>query len=224
MDMKELIGELDIFQGLEDDQLDRLARIVTTRNVSRGEIIFQAGEEAKGFYAVASGRVRIYRASPSGKEQILHVFGPGYVFAEVAVFKGNAFPADAQALEASRLLFFPRDAFRRLLVEDPDLSMEMLALLALRLRSFVHRIEELSLKEVPARLATYLLLLRASQDSDELRLDLPKGQIAAYLGTIQETLSRTLKRLAGEGIISVEGKSVTILDQKALELVAEQGR
>lgn len=224
MDIKQVIGELDIFQGLSQRQTERLAQITSTRKVNKGEIIFLAGEEAKGFYGVASGMVRIFRSSPSGKEQILHVFGPGFVFAEVAVLKGRVFPADAQALEDSELLFFPREAFRRMLAEDPDMAMEMLALLAMRLRTFVHKIEELSLKEVPARLAAYLLLLRASQDSDQLRLDLPKGQIAAYLGTIQETLSRTLKRLAKEGIIDVQGKTVTILDKKSLELVAEQGR
>ena len=146
------------------------------------------------------------------------------MFGEVPVFQGGAFPATAQALEASRCVFLPRDRFRRLVSRDPDLALRMMAVLAGRLRQFVRKIDELSLKEVPARLAAHLLLLRRTQGADSLRLDLPKGQIAAYLGTIQETLSRVLKRLADEGVIAMSGGSVTILDPDRLEEIAESGR
>ncbi|MBU4193129.1 MAG: helix-turn-helix domain-containing protein, partial [Proteobacteria bacterium] len=93
-----------------------------------------------------------------------------------------------------------------------------------KLRLLVNKIDDLSLKEAPARVASYLLLLRSSQDADTFRLDLPKGQIAFYLGTIQETLSRIFKRLTDEGIIAIEGREITILDRERLETLAGEGR
>lgn len=222
-DKRAAVGRLDLFQGLAAGQLDALANIAAVRRLSQGEDAFLAGDAAHGFYAVIAGRIKVYRLSPSGKEQILHVFGPGEAFGEVPVFEGATFPASAQALDDCELLFFPRKGFGGILRKDPELAMKMLALLSGRLRILVHKVEELSLKEVPARLAAYLLLLRASQSTDELVLDLPKGQIAAYLGTIQETLSRALKKLADQGSIALKGKRITILDAEALQRLAESG-
>jgi len=220
-DKQRFVAGLDIFTGLPEEQAGRLALLAEVRRPAKGKIIFQAGAPGAGFFAVVSGRVRIYRASPSGKEHILHVFGPGDVFAEAAVFQGGAYPADAGALEDSVLLFFPRDAFRRQLSNDPELAMNMLGLMSMRLRQFVHKIEELSLKEVPARLAAHLLLLRESQDRRRLTLDLSKTHLASYLGTIPETLSRILRKMADDGLVDVNGSSVTLLDEDRLKKTAE---
>lgn len=221
MNTLETIESISLFQGLEPEQTARLAEIAVPRSLKKGEELFHAGDPATGFYALLSGRVKVYRSSPAGKEQIIHVWGPGEVFGEVPVFQGKGFPASAQALEPSRALFFPRDGFKGMLIDDPELAMAMLALLSGRLRTLVNQVAELSLKEVPARLAAYLLLLRSSQDSDVLTLDLPKGQIASYLGTIQETLSRILKKMTEQHLIELEGKVVTLKDRASLERIAE---
>jgi CRP/FNR family transcriptional regulator len=220
----EHVAAVDLFAGLSQHQAEALASIATLNSWGKGEVVFLAGQEASGFYAVARGRVRVFKTSPTGKEHILHVFGPGQAFGEVAVFSGINYPADAQVMEPSELLFFPRDRFRSLLGRDPDLAMSVIGLLSQRLRTFVRKIEELSLKEVPARLAAHLCLLAAGGPGRTVQLDLPKGQLAAYLGTIPETLSRMLKKLAEEGIIEMEGSRVTILDPERLEELAGQGR
>jgi len=214
------VARVNLFQGLASGQIAGLAGICALRGYSRGDPIFEADTPAPGFWAVARGRVRIYRASLSGTEHILHVFGPGEAFAEVAVFEGRDYPASAQALEDSELLFFPRAAFAGLLRADPELAMRMLGLLSLRLRVFVNKIEELTLKEVPARLATHLLLLSSTQGRGAVVLDLPKGQLAAYLGSTPETLSRALKRLADEGCIQVDASRITLLDPQRLQDIA----
>lgn len=224
MSFNDVVGSMDLFQGLDSDQVEELARIAVSRKYAQGEEIFRAGEEAKGFHGVASGKVRIYRASDSGKEQVLHVFGSGQVFGEVAVFSGQAFPAGAQALEDSEILFFPKDRFRRLVTRDPDLSMAMLGLLSGRLRSFVSKIDELSLKEVPARLAAHLYLLSEQGERLQFRLGLPKGQLASLLGTIQETLSRALRKLQNDGLVRVQGREVEVLDPEGLRREAERTR
>lgn len=218
--MRNAIDKISFFSGLEETHLEALARISSSSHFEKNEIICSEGQEAGGLYAVADGLVRIFKASLNGKEQILHVFGPGEVFAEVALFKGAALPATAQALEPSEIVFIPKREFVELIREAPDLALSMLALLSLRLRSFVSKIEELSLKEVPARFAQHVLLLQAAQGGRDILLDLPKGQLAALLGTIPETLSRILKKFSESNLLDIQGQSIRILNQAALEAVA----
>ncbi|SKA80843.1 CRP/FNR family transcriptional regulator, anaerobic regulatory protein [Paucidesulfovibrio gracilis DSM 16080] len=214
------LSNVSLFHGLPEEQVRELTRIAVPRLVEKGEEIFQAGEEARGFYVVKSGSIKIYRAAMNGKEQIIHIWSQGDMFGEVPVFQGTTFPASARALQRSKLLFFQRKAFRSLIRDEPDLGMNMIALLAGRLRLLVGQVATLSLKEVPQRLAAYLLLLASTQESDELRLELPKGQIASYLGTIQETLSRTLRRMAEQEVIAMRGRHISILDKSQLENLA----
>jgi len=218
------LGGIKLFEGLPQAQLKTLAEIALLKRVKAGETLFEAGQPGSHFYAVSTGKVRVFRSSPTGKEQILHVFGPGEAFAEVPVFEGKTYPASAQALEDSQMVSIPRKGFVEVLRREPELALGVMALLSARLRAFVSQIAQLSLKEVPERLAGYLLLLRAAQNSDDLTLDLPKGQIASYLGTIPETLSRALKKLADQGLIETTGNRVRLLDPQALAELAEAGR
>lgn len=218
--LQSVLEGVSFFKGLEQEHLQALGRVATSRIYRKGQTIFSEGEQGGGLYAVAEGLVRIYKSSLGGKEQILHVFGPGEVFAEVALFRDAALPANAQALEESEILFIPRQGIVECILKNPDLALDMLALLSLRLRGFVNKIEDLSLKEVPARLAAHILVLQASQGGDRITLDLPKGQLASLLGTIPETLSRMLKKLAEAGLLEIEGRSVRILDLQGLEEVA----
>lgn len=220
MNILDAVSLIDLFTGLGSRELAALAGIAEVRRYAKGQDIFFAGQPGEGFFSVAAGKVRIYQTALSGKEHILHIFGPGEVFAEVAVFAGGPYPANAQAMEESKFLFFPRKHFRDLLAADPELALNMLGLLSLRLRQFVNKLEDLSLREVPARLAAHLLLLQAESPKRTLSLGLAKGQLAAYLGTIPETLSRVLRRLTDDGIIAVTGSSVEILDRPRLEALA----
>lgn len=222
MTTADLLAKIPLFQGLPEAQREKLAWIASSQALDRGALIFSDGDDASGFYVVLSGRIKIYKLAPDGKEQILHLFGPGEPFGEVPVFTGERFPAHAEAMEKSSILYFPRAAFIELVRQEPSLALNMLAVLSKRLRLFTHLIESLSLKEVPGRLAAYLLYLSdRSDDPAALRLDIPKGQLASLLGTIPETLSRILGRMAGQGIVEVEGRAIRLLDRSALEELAE---
>lgn len=216
----EALAQVPLFQGLDQGQLHKVATIVGDQRYGRGQTIFAEGDEGVGFYVVISGRVKIFKLSADGKEQILHVFGSGEPFAEAAVFVGARFPAHALALEPSRIFFFPRQAFTVLIQENPALAMNMMAALSLRLKKFAHLIESLSLKEVPGRLAVHLLLLAEEQEQDQVRLDLTKTHLASLLGTIPETLSRILTKMNKLGLIESQGPVITILDRNALEALA----
>jgi CRP/FNR family transcriptional regulator len=220
--LSSFIARVPLFKGLPEDQVERLARIATRRSFKRGEIVFTDGAAADGFYVIVRGRVKIFKLSPEGKEQVLHLVEFQEPFGEVPVFAGGNFPAHAQALEESLLLFFPRPAFIDLIRSDPSLAMNMLAVLSRRLRQFAGLIEGLSLKEVPARLASYLIYLSdRAKDDPFVQLDIPKTLLANVLGTIPETLSRVLGKMASEGLIEVKGRRIRLLDRKRLAALSE---
>jgi len=218
------IARVPLFEGLPPEQIEDLAMIVTDQVFRKGQTIFSEGEEANGFYVLITGRVKIFKLSSDGKEQILHFFGPGEPFGEVPVFTGQHFPANAAAMEESRGFFFPRRSFVDLIKRNPSLALNMLAVLSKRLRRFTALIDDLSLKEVPGRLAAYLLYLSdQNKGARVLELAVTKAQLASLLGTIPETLSRILGKLSSQGLIETDGRRIRILDKETLRDLAESG-
>jgi CRP/FNR family transcriptional regulator, dissimilatory nitrate respiration regulator len=223
----DFIARIPLFAGLPQEQLLELSRIVITRSYAKGQMIFSEGEEADGFYVLATGRVKIFKLSWEGKEQILHIFEPGEPFGEVPVFFGGGkFPAHAEALERGEALFFPKDAFESVVRKDPTIALKMLAVLSHRLKQFAKLIEDLSLKEVPQRLAAHLLYLgkQGADLSGQVELDISKAQLASLLGTIPETLSRILNKMTAQGLIEVQGRRIKLVNSRALEEIESGGR
>ena len=221
----DVIATIPLFNGLPDDQLETIKKIAIEKQINKGEIVVSEGDEGKGFFVIVEGRVKVFKVSAEGKEQILHIFGPGQPFGEVPVFAGQRFPANAQAIDNARVLFFPRAAMVDLITANPSLALNMLAEMSKKLRLFAVQIENLSLKEMPARLASYLIHLADDQGQDEIvTLKISKGQLASILGTIPETLSRIFAKLSGKNLIRVEGKKITLLDRIGLEDLAEFSR
>jgi len=221
----DIIAAIPIFNGLPEDQISAIKQIAVEKTVNKGEILFSEGDEGKGFFVIAEGRLKVFKVSPEGKEQILHILGPGQPFGEVSVFAGQRFPANAQALDKARVLFLPRAAIVNLIAANPSLALNMLAVMSKKLRQFAVQIESLSLKEMPARLASYLIFLAEKQDAiDTVTLNISKGQLASILGTIPETLSRIFAKLSGQNLIRVEGKKITLLDRSGLEDLADYGK
>ena len=221
----ETLSVIPLFRGLPEDQIQKIGAIAVVKDFSRDEIIFSERDDGDGFYVVSSGSVKIYKASLDGKEQILHIYGQGNTFGEVPVFSGQRFPANAQALVKSRLLFFPRDAFLDLISKNPSLAMNMLAILSMRLRQFTVQVENLSLKEIPGRLASYLIYISDEQTkSHQVSLTISKGQLASLLGTIPETLSRIFSKMNDKNLIEVDGRTITILDIDGLKELSEYGK
>ncbi|NJL48954.1 MAG: Crp/Fnr family transcriptional regulator [Leptolyngbyaceae cyanobacterium SM2_5_2] len=219
-----------LFQGLSSTQLSQLLEIAQPQIWRKNQIIFQQNTPATGFFVVKKGRVKVYKVSSIGKEQILNIFESGDNFAEVSALDGQSFPAAAAAMDQVELIFFPRSDFIQLLHADPSVAINMLTSLSKHLRHLVGVIEDLAFKDVPQRLAEYLLHLsdlEASSVSDHsqmtntVTLDLTKTQLAAALGTISATLSRAFYRLSNEGMIAVNGSQITILDRDRLRTLSQ---
>ncbi|MDF1590175.1 MAG: Crp/Fnr family transcriptional regulator [Desulfobacterales bacterium] len=222
---EEIISGVPLFSGLPEDQRRDLSQIAVNKNYQKGEVIFSEGDTGSGFYIIAAGQVKVFKVSSEGKEQILHIFGPGEPIGEVPVFTGQTFPAYAEALAKSHLLFFPRPAFVELIAGNPSLALNILAVLSMRLRQFTVQIENLSLKEVPGRLASYLIYLSGEQENRQsVKLNISKGQLASLLGTIPETLSRIFAKMSEQGLIAVNGRQIRLLDSSGLESLATHGK
>ena len=225
MSLADSLKHVMLFTSLDDAARKSIAAFATERKVPAGHLLFREGDTADGFYVVLDGRVKVYKLSPDGRQQILHVFGPGQAFAEAAMFGGETFPAFAEALAESRLAFFPRDRFLRGLGDNPALAAGLIASLARLCRQLTTLVEQIALNDVAGRLARYLTDLARRKGIEvkkgaEVRLDLPKGELARHLGTAPETLSRALARLAAAGLIDIDARLVTVRNARALEAVA----
>ncbi len=209
------------FNGVSDAALQRLAQVSVLREYEGGESLFRQEETASGFFILARGVLTVYRAGMDGRQQILHVFEEsGDLCGEVAVFERGTYPAAADAAGDTRVLYLPREEFLEVTRRHPEILLEMLAVLSRRLRRFVGLIDDLSLKDVTARLAKYLLSLPGHPHAGSVDIGMSKGMLASRLGTIAETLSRTFRKLQQAGLVKVDGRCVRIQDRDRLEAVA----
>lgn len=221
----QILRKIYLFSGVSEADLEVLTQMAVGKAFPRQATIFWEGREAQGFYLLVSGYVKLVKSSPDGKEYILRLVGPGESFAEAAVFSEAPYPATAMALEDCQTLFFPKAAFLRHLAASPHLARNMLATLSRLNLHLTRQLEDLSLKEVSARLARYILE-RCQETHGRIdkgltfALPTTKTHLAAYLGTISETLSRTLSRLKSEGVIEVDKGKITIIDPGLLQNMA----
>jgi CRP/FNR family transcriptional regulator len=216
LSVAEVLRKAPLFATLPDDDLRLVVAIAVSRRYAKKETVFREGDRADGFFVVSSGKVKVFKLSDEGKEQVLHVLEAGQSFAEAAIFEGGAYPAHAEALAESEVLLLPKRSFIDLLERNPKVAIRMLASLARWLKRMTDLVESLSLRDVEARLVFYLseeLKSRGIVPQDGATLELPvsKNVLASRLGTVPETFSRTLKKLQDEGLIAVRGKQIRIL-------------
>ncbi len=209
---------IPLFADLAETDLDHFTEIAHIKRYNRHEILFLQGDPCHGFFCIKSGAVKIFRATPDGKEVVLHIAGPGETIAEIPVLDGGRYPATAETIKPSTLYFIQKEGFLRLLERYPSLSRKIIAGLARRCRRFVSIIEDLTLKQAHSRLAKHLWEQAERQSGEEVivTLGMTKGELAALIGTVPESLSRILRRFQEEGILSVKGRKVIIHDLQRL--------
>jgi CRP/FNR family transcriptional regulator len=211
---------LALFAELDDASLDRLAERCVSRSVGANAVLFTAGEQCRGLYIIESGRVRIFRLGPDGREQVLHIEGPGRPVGELPLFDGGRYPASAVTLEESRLVFLPRDDFERLYRDHPDIAHAIIRALAARLRHLVRVAETLAFRDVAARLALLLVGYaerggRHTASGIELTLDRTQEEIALEIGAARESVSRAFKQLRRKGLVQTAGRETILIPDLA---------
>ncbi len=219
MDALEALRRVLFLRDADETVLRSLLARARTVHVSRGEVLFLRGEPCHGLYIVLEGAIRLYNSSSNGREQVIGVERAGSVIGELPLFDGGNQPCSADAMTPSRLLFIPRDHFLSVLHAHPELMQASLRALAIRIRRLLHLVEEISLHEVPERIARYLLA-QAKERGACFTLDYTHAELAAQLGTVREVVTRTLNRFRKAGWIAVQDGQVTVLDHDALQTLA----
>lgn len=216
-----------LFETLDRTTLTLLAERAIERRFQKDELLFVAGEEARGLYLIVEGAVRAFRVSEDGREQIIHVERAGATIAEVPVFDDGKYPSNVAAEENTVTLFIDKRDVQHLFLEHPEIALAALRVLAGRLRRCAELVEALSLREVGQRLARFLLAearrsgVRTEQGIS-LNLTQTNQQIAARIGSVREVVSRAFTRLQDEGLINVDGRHLLIPDEAAMEAFAGQ--
>lgn len=223
---RETLRDIPLFSELSIEQLRKISTFSKIKKFSKNELIFNEDDLYVGFYILLKGTVKVYKISSKGKESVVHIIKPLTAFADIPLFGGGNYPVSAEALEDSLALLIPKEQFLELIHTEPEISLKMLAGFAKRLKSLINQLEDISSKEVPNRLAKYILKeikISGTEDLPEpfIRLSVPKSTIASYIGTITETLSRTFKKLQDEKIIRVSGKKIFITDINKLKNLAK---
>jgi CRP/FNR family transcriptional regulator len=217
-DLAKFLKQLSLFSELSDEQLNRIKEISIVRNYTRGAVIFNPSQKAEGFYILKRGKVKIYKSS-RGKEQIIRIFSRPTFFGEAASFTGGNFPAWAETIENSEILFIPRTEFLELLKGDPEIGMKLLAVMAQRLIYLTGLIESLSLKDALSKVSSYILRNSKEMGNDEFKFS---TNIAAMeLGLTKETVSRMLSKLKSMGIIEKNSNLIRIKNKNALLELSE---
>ncbi len=213
-DLLNILKQAPLFGTLAESELSLLAARARYRRYSPNELLFSEGEPCKGLYVVASGLIRIFKVSKTGREHVLSLDGPGNSVAELPVIDGGPYPASASALKESELVFLSRDNFRSLCLEHPQVALKLLEVVGARVRRLVGIIEELSFTTVRQRLIGYLLRKAKSEGRQErsgrvFALDNHQA-IAAEIGTVRDLVSRNLMRLQAEGLLTIQEREITI--------------
>ena len=208
-----------LFAGLPAADLETIAALAVVKSLGRGEYLFREGSMSQGFYLVQHGAINVHRVNAAGKEQVIHIFRDGESFAEATLATEKGYPADARALESSQVLLIQKSGFLALLKQRPELALRMLGSMSVHLRVLVGQLEDLTLKDVETRLANWLVKRCPDPDrpgSVTIELKMTKRVLAAELGTVSETFSRTLAKFREQRLISVKGKNIVVLSPPAL--------
>ena len=223
------LAKVAIFSGLTETELSFLAQRAVPRQYAPGEVVFAEGQPCAGLYVVERGRIRIFKTSPGGREQVLTIDGPGSSVAEVPVFDGGNYPASGAAVDSALLLFVSKQDFQALCLAHPQVTLKVLRIVGARLRRLVEIIEELSFTTVRHRLASFLVRLARQEGKRtpagiEILLPASHQELAAQIGTVRELVSRNLSRFQAGGLLIVEGRNVIVRDLKALEAELESAQ
>ena len=218
MNLAFLLRSCRLFADLDAAELARIQALTRHREYRKGQVVFTEGEASRGFCVLVAGTVKIYRLGPEGRERIIHVVAAGDAFAEAAMFMA-AYPATAEALSATTVLWIEKNGFKQLLAHDASLSFKIMGALVQWLNHLRNALTDLTLKEVPARFASYVLSLPA-QPGEPIGINISKTTLAQMLGTTKETFSRLLARLSQQQVLTYRGNQIRIRSRSRLAKIA----
>jgi CRP/FNR family transcriptional regulator len=226
IDLAAVLEKTALLSSLSQPELQMLAARTVRKLFSTGELLFSEGEPCNGLHIIARGKVRLFKTSVNGREQVLSVNVSGESVAEIPVFDGGPYPASAVALEETEIVFISRRDFNAYCLEHPEVPLKVLTVVGARLRNLVGIIEELSFTTIRQRLISTLLKLAQSEGRKtargiEFQLPASHQELANQLGTVRELISRNLMRLQAEGLLDVDARQIVVRDIEGLSALLD---
>lgn len=213
------ISLVPIFNHLEQEEMDEINASAKTVSYKRGEIIYHAGEKSNSLYIVHDGKIKIYNLSESGKQQLLRILKPGDFTGELSLFIESTHESYSEAMENVSVCIFKRSDLQKLLLKYPTISLKLLNELSKILKESHKQTTRFATEKVETRIALYFAECAEENHSNTFELPMTKVNLASYLGTTPETISRKLTDLEDEGLITKSGKIIKILDLDKLMLI-----
>lgn len=218
------LGKIPLFSHLTLKEREILANQLTLRQYEKGQPVFFEGEIKDVLYIVFAGRVKLFKLSSAGKEQIIHIYEPCNLFAEVSIFEEKSMPANCTVVEKTTLIELPKQSLLTLISQDPNIAFKMLAMQAKRMRFLTQKIENLTLQDANQRLIHYLVSqVKNPTISTTFTLNISKTTLALLLGISRENLSRLLKKLQTLNLIIVNRQTLTLLNLNKLKTFTKLG-
>jgi CRP-like cAMP-binding protein len=214
------LSDVDLFRDLSERDMAELDRVTTITTVPRGRVFYEPEDVSQILFLIREGRVQIYRISPEGKKLVIATLGPGALFGEMALLGQQMHNAFAEALDDCRIFVISRADLERLILNKPSVGRRVLETTGKRLRDAERRLEDMTFKGIPARLASLLLRIAAEQGSDEV-VGLTHQDLAETVGTYRETATQVLNDMKADGLIEIGRKRIKILDRARLEVIAQ---
>lgn len=214
-----LLKSVACFAALNTEVSELLLDLARERNFAKGEVMLQEGDPCPGMFVVRSGSVKLYRTSSAGDEQIMRIVGAGGCFECAPLFDKGPNPLSAQALETCKTVFIPAASFETLISNYPEVALQFVPILAMRLRDFLNTIEDFAFKPVPTRIAKLLLQLGGRPDKNQqvsLPVPLTQHHLACIVGCSRQVLNGYLQELVREGIIKIENRRIIVLKPEIL--------
>ena len=212
LDIPSLLRRIPLFSELSEADIQLVARYTRERQVARGEVLFQRGDLPHGFYFVVSGQVKLAFSSSQGTEKVVEIIGPMQSFGEAVMFMNHPYPVFAEALSETLLVHVGQAVVSELIDQDSTFARKLLAGMAIRLHGLIQDVETYSLRSSTQRVIGYLLQVADNDAPCEIALPTSKQVIASRLNLTPETLSRIFHDLSDAGLITVQGKRVSLHD------------
>ncbi|WP_454457129.1 Crp/Fnr family transcriptional regulator [Thauera phenylacetica] len=212
LDIPSLLRRIPLFSELSEADIQLVARYTRERQVARGEVLFQRGDLPHGFYFVVSGQVKLAFSSSQGTEKVVEIIGPMQSFGEAVMFMNHPYPVFAEALSETVLVHVGQAVVSELIDQDSTFARKLLAGMAIRLHGLIQDVETYSLRSSTQRVIGYLLQVADNDAPCEIALPTSKQVIASRLNLTPETLSRIFHDLSNAGLITVQGKRVSLHD------------
>lgn len=217
-----ILKRVPLFAELDENELERLAALVVFRDYPKSAFIFMEGDPGEALFFIKRGKVKIYKTTPDGREQILHFLKEGDIFAEVVLFDGGPYPATAEVMEASTIGMLRNADVEDLIRREPGIAIKILHVMSRRLREAQAHIRDIALRDMYGRVASVLYRLCQEHGTpcrEGVRIDLgiSRQELAGMVGTTRETVTRILSEFKRMGILHLERRGIIIRDEKKLK-------